>query len=83
MSIQKTYFTTAEAAEFICTSPEQLRAARVSGVLFGRPSPDFYKMGPRKVLYALDDLIAFVESAPKARITDAPEPEHLAEAREG
>ena len=82
MSISKIYYTTNQAAKLLCTSQEQLRDARGSGVLFGRPAPEFYRVGKRKILYALDDLIAFVESAPKSRITDAPEPEGLRAARE-
>ena len=83
MPILKKYYKTNQAAEFLSINPAQLRGARVSGVLFGRPAPEFYKVGPRRVMYKLDDLIAFVESSPKSRITDAPEPEHLVEAREG
>ena len=83
MSIPKIYYKTAEAAELLRTSDVQLRAARGSGVLFGRPAPEFHRVGKKKILYKLDDLTAFVESAPKARITDTPEPEGLREAREG
>lgn len=83
MPVSKTYLTTAEAAEVLRITPEQLRAARSSGKLFGRDAPEFYRVGQRKVLYAMDDLKAFVESAPKLRVTNAPEPDGLREAREG
>jgi hypothetical protein len=56
------YITTIDAAAILCTHPGMLRQARMSGFLFARPAPTFYKMGTRKIVYRLDDLEAFVES---------------------
>lgn len=56
------YMTTVEAAALLCTHPGVLRQARMSGFLFERPAPTFYRIGARKILYCREDLEAFVES---------------------
>lgn len=56
------YITTVEAAAFLCTHPGILRQARMSGFLFGRPAPTFYKIGIRKTVYRYDELEDFIVS---------------------
>lgn len=61
------YLSTEEAAELLRTNPVTLRESRVSGQLWGRPSPVFRKLGNRKVLYSKQDLIQWIEAVPLRR----------------
>jgi len=65
---QKKYLGTNDAAIYLDTKPQVLRTSRWTGTLFGRPAPKHYKVGERKVLYAIEDLDAFVLSAPHIKI---------------
>ncbi|BBN60267.1 helix-turn-helix domain-containing protein [Hydrogenovibrio marinus] len=53
------FLTSKEAAEFLGCAEITLRAARVSGVLFGLPAPAFKKLG-RRVYYSIEELEAWV-----------------------
>ena len=66
--VQKKYLGTEDAATYLDTKPQVLRTSRWTGILFGRPAPKHYKVGERKVLYSLEDLDAFVESAPHIKV---------------
>jgi predicted DNA-binding transcriptional regulator AlpA len=72
--LDKPFLTTAEVAEVLCTNDSTIRASRCSGVLYGRPAPEPYQLGDKKILYKTEDLLAWIESAPKRRVTDNPEP---------
>ena len=69
INLSKPFLTSEEAAEYLGTNKHVLKNARSSGKLFGRnPGPVYRKVGTRKVLYPLDDLHAWVESAPKMTV---------------
>lgn len=52
------FIDTVEAAALLYTTPGSLRTSRVTGVLFGKPTPKFIKRGG-KVGYKRETLDAF------------------------
>ena len=85
--LDKPFLDSADFAKVLCTNESVIRKSRGTGTLFGLPSPKWRRRGSRKVLYSKDEVNAYLEawkeSSPELRITDAEEPEHLIEAREG
>ena len=57
-----------EAAEVVGASPTTLKQSRHTGLLFGRTSPKFSKMG-RSVRYRLSNLIKFRDQFPEYQST--------------
>jgi hypothetical protein len=85
--LDKPFLDSADFAKVLCTNDSVIRKSRGTGVLFGLPSPKWRRRGSRKILYEREAILAYLEawkeSSPELRITDAPEPGHLVEAREG
>ncbi len=69
--IAERFLSTEQAAVVLNTSPVVLRDARSSGMLFGRPAPDYRKVGTRKIVYESQTLIDWVESAPLQSVVGA------------
>lgn len=84
--LDKPFLDSADFAKVICTNKSVICKSRGTGTLFGLPSPKWRRRGSRKVLYAREEIIAYLkawkESSPELRITDAEEPEGLRAARE-
>ena len=80
--ITERFLSTEDAAKVLNTNPVIMREARSSGMLFGRPAPDFLKMGTRKIVYEAQTLIDWVKASPVQSVTTTPEPPQLREARE-
>lgn len=84
--LDKPFLDSADFAKILCTNPSVIRKSRGTGTLFGLPSPKCRRRGSRKVLYSIEEVNAWLEawkqSSPEMRVTDAPEPEGLREARE-
>ena len=59
---------TSDVAEFLQTNPQTLRAARMSGFLWGVPGPSFKKFG-RVVRYEKQAIQEFLESVSSQRVT--------------
>ena len=70
-AFHRRYVGTNEAAKFLDTHQVTLRSARVSGLLWGRPAPEFIKARERKVLYDMNTLEEWVQSAPKMTVAGA------------
>ena len=62
------YLSTWDVAKILNTSPTSIKEARCSGMLFGRPAPDYRKIGLRKIVYEAQIIIDWVESAPLQRV---------------
>ena len=81
--LDKPFLTTEEVAIVLCTNASTIRASRSSGMLYGRPAPIAKIINPRKIVYSSAVIKEWMDDIPDSRITTNPEPEHLAEAREG
>ncbi len=62
------YISTNQFAEVVQTSPIVIRESRVSGMLFGRPAPQYRKIGTRKVVYEVAEVKKWIEDAPLQRV---------------
>ncbi len=71
LSLIKPYLTSDEAAEFLGTTPQVIKSSRIGGELFGRPAPEFIRVGARKICYCKSTLIEWIESAPKGTVSGA------------
>ena len=65
------YLTTAQLAEVLGTSVSVIKQSRMTGLLFGRPSPEFIRIGERKLLYKTSVAIEWIESGKRGRIAGA------------
>ncbi|MDP7360447.1 MAG: hypothetical protein QGI68_16540 [Pseudomonadales bacterium] len=59
---------TAQSAEVLGTEPSTLKQSRYTGILLGRPTPIFIKMG-RSTRYKLSALLEFRDQFPEYRNT--------------
>lgn len=57
-----------EAAKVLGTTTASLKQSRYSGLLFGKPTPKFLKMG-KSAKYRLSTLVAFVNQFPEFQNT--------------
>ncbi len=71
LSLIKPYLTSGEAAEFLGTSTQVIKNSRMTGELFGRPAPEFIRVGTIKICYRKATLIEWIESAPKGTVSGA------------
>lgn len=55
MTVKRSHLQDADAADLLGTTPATLRKSRVTGSLWGLPTPVFYKFG-RRVCYRTEDL---------------------------
>ena len=62
------YLSTSDVARILNTNPTSIKMSRSSGMLFGRPAPEHRKIGLRKIVYEVDTIVAWVESAPLQRV---------------
>lgn len=58
----KRTYSTREAAEYIGTTEQTLRSARCPTAGVGFDSPPYRRMGPRKIIYLIEDLDAYLDS---------------------
>jgi predicted DNA-binding transcriptional regulator AlpA len=70
MDSAPTFLTTKRAAEILSLSPRTLEKMRVDG-----RGPVFRKLGSKRVVYALEDLLAWAEAGSR-RSTSDPGPSH-------
>ena len=61
-------FTSAQAANEISIAESTLRKSRVTGILCGRPAPQYTKLG-RRVIYDSEDLYYWLAQLPKGNCT--------------
>lgn len=70
MKPANTFLTTQKAAEMLSLSPRTLEKMRIEG-----RGPVFRKLGRKKVVYAMDDLLAWADAGAR-RSTSDPGPDH-------
>ena len=69
-------YSTREAAAYLGCSYQQLKNARSSLRLWGQPAPKPKQMGPKKYIYDVRILDAFLDSVPDDILTGK-QPDHL------
>jgi len=70
MNNTPTFLSTTKAAQLLNLSPHTLEKMRVQG-----RGPVFRKLGRKKVVYAMDDLLAWADAGAR-RSTSDPGPDH-------
>ncbi|MBU1157696.1 MAG: helix-turn-helix domain-containing protein [Proteobacteria bacterium] len=70
MNSAHTFMSTPKAAQLLNLSPRTLEKMRVQG-----RGPVFRKLGRKKVVYAMDDLLAWADAGAR-RSTSDPGPDH-------
>ncbi len=58
----KRTFSTKEAAEYIGTTEQSLRSSRCVNPCVKFKSPVFRRLGPRKIIYLIEDLDVYLDN---------------------
>ncbi len=69
--LRSEYLTTKDLAAVLNTAEPVIRQSRIDGSLFGRPSPEFIRIGDRKLLYKASTIIEWIDAGRHGTVAGA------------
>ena len=69
--LTREYLSTEHLADVLCTNKVVIRESRVSGTLFGRPAPEYIRIGERKLLYKASTIIEWIDAGRHGTVAGA------------
>jgi hypothetical protein len=63
------YLSTAQVAEVLGTNVSVIKQSRMTGLLFGRPAPEFIRIGERKLVYEASEIVRWINAGKRGRVS--------------